>query len=155
MRNFLGNYLLRRRKGGLPNYLSEMLLLLKIGLGISSSCELSLWCGTTYIFSQWPHLSELEHHGRYWVYWLAEHSWSADHFCWWLEDQCHRPIQRIVRCKWRTLKWSIRNGFGFVPRYRLLDNSHSERGSRGWQPCRICALAIRTTIERRDWWQRG
>ena len=102
-KRFRISYLLKEEREDLPSHLFEMLLM-KIGLGSSSSCELSLWCRTTYVFSQWPHLSELERHSRYWVYRLAKHSWSADHFYWWLEDRCHRPVQIIVRrYKWRTL----------------------------------------------------
>ena len=44
-------YLLKEEMEDLPNHLSEMLLLLKIGLGTSSSCGLSLCCRTTYVFS--------------------------------------------------------------------------------------------------------
>ena len=98
-------YLLKEEREDLLNYLSEMLLLLllKIGLGTSSSCDLLPWWVTS-VFSQWPCLSEMGHHCRYLVYRLAEHSGSAGHFCWWLGDECHHPVQIILRrYKWRTL----------------------------------------------------
>jgi len=69
-----GFYLLKKKREGRSECLFEVLLLLKIGLEISFSCELSPWYKIPYIFSQWPHLSELEHHNRYLAYQLAERS---------------------------------------------------------------------------------
>ena len=59
------SYLLNRKKEDWLEHLFEVLLLLKIGLEISFSYELSPWCKILWVFSQWPHLSELEHHSRY------------------------------------------------------------------------------------------
>ena len=72
-------YLLKKRREGRSECLFGVLLLLKIGLEISFSYGLSPWYKIPYVFSQWPHLSELEHHSRYLAYRLAERSWSAVH----------------------------------------------------------------------------
>ena len=69
-----GFYLLKKRREGRSECLFGVLLLLKIGLAIYFSYELSPWYKIPYIFSQWPHLSELEHHSRYLVYRLAGRS---------------------------------------------------------------------------------
>ena len=66
-----GFYLLKKRREGRLECLFGVLLLLKIGLEISFSYELSPWYKVPYVFSQLPHLSELEHHSRYLVYRLA------------------------------------------------------------------------------------
>ena len=69
-----GFYLLKKRREGRSECLFGVLLLLKIDLEISFSYELSPWYKIPYVFSQWPHLSELEHHSRYLAYRLAERS---------------------------------------------------------------------------------
>ena len=86
-------YLLKKRREGRSECLFGVLLLLKIGLEISFSYELSPLYNIPYIFSQWPHLSELEHHSRYLAYRLAERSWSAAHSYWLLEDSDHHPAK--------------------------------------------------------------
>ena len=136
-------YLLKVEKEDLP----EMLSLLKIGLGISFSCDLLPWWLVTYAFSRWPHLSGLGRHGRYWAYRPATHNGSADHFCWWSEGRRHRPVQTNVRDKWRTLWCSRRDEFGFVPRFRLPDSFHSGRCSKDWQLYKRYVPTILTTTE--------
>ena len=92
-KGFKVSYLPKRKKEDQPGHLFGVLLLLKIGLEISFSYELSPWCKILCVFSQWPHLSELEHHSRYLVYRLARRSWSAAHSCWLLEDSDHHPVK--------------------------------------------------------------
>ena len=100
-------YLLKKKKEGWPERLFGVLLLLlqKIGLEISFSYELSTWCKILCVFSQWPHLSELEHHSQYLVYRLARRSWSAAHSCWLLEDSDHDPVKsRSQRLQVKNVK---------------------------------------------------
>ena len=68
-----GFYLLKKRREARSECLFGVLLL-KIGLEISFSYELSPWYKIPCVFSQWPHLSELERHSRYLAYRLARHS---------------------------------------------------------------------------------
>ena len=98
-------YLLKKRREGRSECLFGVLLLLKIGLEISFSYELSPWCKILCVFSQWPHLSELEHHSRYSVYRLARRNWLAAHSCWLLEDSDHHPVKsRSQRLQVKNVK---------------------------------------------------
>ena len=141
-----GFYLLKKRREGRSECLFGVLPLLKIGLEISFSYELSPWCKILWVFSQWPHLSELEHHSRYSVYRLARRSWSAAHSCWLLEDSDHHPAKsRSQRLQVKDVKmfWEV---IWLVPHSRLIGNCYPESCNIDWPICRIYALAIQTTI---------
>jgi len=139
-------YLLKKRKEGRSKCLFGILLLMKIGLEISFSYELSPWYKVPCVFSQWPRLSELERHSRYLAYRLARHNWSADRFSWSLEDHYYYPVRMDVRYKYRILRYSMGNRVGFVPHYQLRDNFRSRPCNTNWPICRGYALAIQTTI---------
>ena len=141
-----GFYLLKKRREGRSECLFGVLVLLKIGLEIYFSYGLSRWYKMPYVFSQWPHLSELEHHSRYLAYRLAERSWSAAHSYWLLEDSDHYPAKsRNQRLQMKDVKmfWEI---IWIIPHSRLIGNCCPGPCNMDWLICRRYALAIQTTI---------